>query len=114
MVLSQDVNWRVSLNTGLRRLRALSSWGQQHATICTGLCRTDGDAPRLWAPNGSTPGTAFTRCSVGDATAEAIWRLLQSRILVRRLTARNPFLVMIASDGTCGEFHRAAGAVRGG
>ena len=31
----------------------------------------DGDPPRLWAPNGMYPGTAFTR-SIGDSAAERI------------------------------------------
>lgn len=51
----------------------------------------------MWAQNGKYPGTAFTR-SVGDATAEAIGVFAEPEVLVRRLTARNPFLI-IASDG---------------
>ena len=57
----------------------------------------DGDAPRLWSQQGKYPGTAFTR-SIGDATAEAIGVFAEPEVLVKRLTARNPFLIL-ASDG---------------
>ncbi|KAK9829289.1 hypothetical protein WJX72_004963 [[Myrmecia] bisecta] len=56
-----------------------------------------GDPPRLWAPNAMYPGTAFTR-SIGDSAAESIGVFAEPEIVVRELTAANPFLVL-ASDG---------------
>ncbi|GKV06667.1 hypothetical protein SLEP1_g18527 [Rubroshorea leprosula] len=57
----------------------------------------DGDPPRLWAPNGMYPGTAFTR-SIGDAIAETIGVTANPEIVVLELTPDHPFFVL-ASDG---------------
>lgn len=69
--------------------RNIQSWTSQD--------EADGDAPRLWSPAGRYPGTAFTR-SIGDATAETIGVYAEPEVLVKRLTGRNPFIV-VASDG---------------
>eukprot|EP00798_Chlamydomonas_sp_ICE-L_P016616 gene16616-22859_t len=57
----------------------------------------DGDPPRLWAPNATYPGTAFTR-SIGDSAAERIGVFAEPEVVSRQLTSHHPFLV-IASDG---------------
>lgn len=41
-----------------------------------------GDPPRVWAPTGMYPGTAFTR-SIGDAVAEEFGVIAEPEILVR-------------------------------
>jgi serine/threonine protein phosphatase PrpC len=41
-----------------------------------------GDPPRIWAPKGDYPGTAFTR-SIGDRTAESLGVVAVPEILVR-------------------------------
>jgi hypothetical protein len=41
-----------------------------------------GDPPRVWAPRGDYPGTAFTR-SFGDRTAETLGVIAEPEILVR-------------------------------
>eukprot|EP00798_Chlamydomonas_sp_ICE-L_P004753 gene4753-34503_t len=57
----------------------------------------DGDPPRLWAPNATYPGTAFTR-SIGDSAAERIGVFAEPEVVSKQLTSNHPFLV-IASDG---------------
>mmetsp|Transcript_42463 Transcript_42463/g.127296 ORF Transcript_42463/g.127296 Transcript_42463/m.127296 type:complete len:1094 (-) Transcript_42463:580-3861(-) len=57
----------------------------------------DGDPPRLWAPNASYPGAAFTR-SIGDATAERIGVFAEPEVVTKTLHKDHPFLVL-ASDG---------------
>ncbi|KAG1657206.1 hypothetical protein FOA52_008239 [Chlamydomonas sp. UWO 241] len=57
----------------------------------------DGDPPRLWAPNATYPGTAFTR-SIGDATAERIGVFAEPEVVSKTLHSEHSFLV-IASDG---------------
>jgi hypothetical protein len=41
-----------------------------------------GDPPRIWAPNGNYPGTAFTR-SIGDRLAKALGVIAKPEILIR-------------------------------
>eukprot|EP00195_Chlamydomonas_chlamydogama_P010756 CAMPEP_0202906016 /NCGR_PEP_ID=MMETSP1392-20130828/37031_1 /ASSEMBLY_ACC=CAM_ASM_000868 /TAXON_ID=225041 /ORGANISM="Chlamydomonas chlamydogama, Strain SAG 11-48b" /LENGTH=1079 /DNA_ID=CAMNT_0049594355 /DNA_START=194 /DNA_END=3430 /DNA_ORIENTATION=- len=57
----------------------------------------DGDPPRLWAPNATYPGTAFTR-SIGDSAAERIGVFAEPEVVAKQLTSANPFIVL-ASDG---------------
>ncbi|MEW5315666.1 MAG: hypothetical protein WDW38_007078 [Sanguina aurantia] len=57
----------------------------------------DGDPPRVWAPNATYPGTAFTR-SIGDNIAERIGVFAEPEVVTKQLTASHPFIV-IASDG---------------
>mmetsp|Transcript_28754 Transcript_28754/g.73192 ORF Transcript_28754/g.73192 Transcript_28754/m.73192 type:complete len:433 (+) Transcript_28754:185-1483(+) len=57
----------------------------------------DGDPPRLWAPNATYPGTAFTR-SIGDSAAERIGVFAEPEVVSKGLNAQHPFLVL-ASDG---------------
>jgi len=56
-----------------------------------------GDPPRIWAPNGRYPGTAFTR-SIGDALAETLGVYATPEILTFDMDSSHEFLV-IASDG---------------
>lgn len=93
---------------------------------CWGTEEEDGgDPPRLWAPNGNYPGTAFTRsigdnggfgisavqvlvsCNFGSATAglccclaaaECIGVCAEPELAIRNLTPANPFF-LIGSDG---------------
>ncbi|KAJ9512342.1 hypothetical protein QJQ45_012886 [Haematococcus lacustris] len=57
----------------------------------------DGDPPRLWAPNATYPGTAFTR-SIGDSAAERIGVFAEPEVMSKSLTSSHPFIVL-ASDG---------------
>ncbi|GAX81252.1 hypothetical protein CEUSTIGMA_g8684.t1 [Chlamydomonas eustigma] len=57
----------------------------------------DGDPPRLWAPNATYPGTAFTR-SIGDSVAERIGVFAEPEVLSKQLNSTHPFMI-IASDG---------------
>ncbi|GAB4819083.1 hypothetical protein N2152v2_006129 [Parachlorella kessleri] len=67
----------------------------------------DGDPPRLWAPGGVYPGTAFTR-SIGDAgklsppscqgSAEDIGVIADPEITIVKLQADQPFAIL-ATDG---------------
>ena len=57
----------------------------------------DGDPPRLWLPNGSYPGTAFTR-SLGDAVAERIGVIAEPEVECIALSGASRFAV-VASDG---------------
>eukprot|EP00523_Entomoneis_sp_CCMP467_P022274 CAMPEP_0168853754 /NCGR_PEP_ID=MMETSP0727-20121128/13696_1 /TAXON_ID=265536 /ORGANISM="Amphiprora sp., Strain CCMP467" /LENGTH=834 /DNA_ID=CAMNT_0008907999 /DNA_START=445 /DNA_END=2949 /DNA_ORIENTATION=- len=56
-----------------------------------------GDPPRVWAPNGDYPGTAFTR-SIGDAMAEELGVFAEPEMLSRELKPNDKILVC-ASDG---------------
>lgn len=56
-----------------------------------------GDPPRVWAPNGDYPGTAFTR-SIGDAMAEELGVFAEPEMLSRELKPEDKILVL-ASDG---------------
>lgn len=57
----------------------------------------DGDPPRLWAPEGDYPGTAFTR-SIGDRLAEEIGVVAEPEITKHTLSADDRVL-LIATDG---------------
>lgn len=67
----------------------MESWGTEE--------EDDGDPPRLWAPNATYPGTAFTR-SIGDNAAERIGVFAEPEVVTKQLSAQHPFIV-IASDG---------------
>ncbi|GIL79333.1 hypothetical protein Vretimale_16527 [Volvox reticuliferus] len=67
----------------------VESWGTEE--------EDDGDPPRLWAPNATYPGTAFTR-SIGDSAAERIGVFAEPEVVTKQLSAQHPFIV-IASDG---------------
>ncbi|KAG2485550.1 hypothetical protein HYH03_015717 [Edaphochlamys debaryana] len=67
----------------------VESWGTEE--------EDDGDPPRLWAPNATYPGTAFTR-SIGDSAAERIGVFAEPEVVTKQLSAAHPF-VIIASDG---------------
>ncbi|PNW77593.1 hypothetical protein CHLRE_10g443550v5 [Chlamydomonas reinhardtii] len=67
----------------------VESWGTEE--------EDDGDPPRLWAPNATYPGTAFTR-SIGDNAAERIGVFAEPEVVTKQLSAQHPFIV-IASDG---------------
>ena len=56
-----------------------------------------GDPPRVWAPNGDYPGTAFTR-SIGDAMAEDLGVFAEPEMLSREITPDDKIIVL-ASDG---------------
>mmetsp|Transcript_26290 Transcript_26290/g.44354 ORF Transcript_26290/g.44354 Transcript_26290/m.44354 type:complete len:1053 (-) Transcript_26290:234-3392(-) len=56
-----------------------------------------GDPPRVWAPNGAYPGTAFTR-SFGDMYAEELGVIAEPEVLMREIQAEDLYIV-IASDG---------------
>lgn len=56
-----------------------------------------GDPPRVWAPNGDYPGTAFTR-SIGDAMAEDLGVFAEPEMLTREITSDDRIIVL-ASDG---------------
>jgi len=56
-----------------------------------------GDPPRVWAPDGEYPGTAFTR-SFGDAVAEELGVNAEPEILTRELSSKDKIIVL-ASDG---------------
>jgi serine/threonine protein phosphatase PrpC/CRP-like cAMP-binding protein len=56
-----------------------------------------GDPPRVWAPNGEYPGTAFTR-SLGDMIAEELGVVAEPEMVTRCLKPHDKMIV-IASDG---------------
>lgn len=56
-----------------------------------------GDPPRVWAPNGEYPGTAFTR-SLGDMIAEELGVVAEPEMVTRPLT-KSDKIIVIASDG---------------
>lgn len=56
-----------------------------------------GDPPRIWAPNGDYPGTAFTR-SIGDSVAEELGVFAEPEMLTREVLPEDKILI-IASDG---------------
>lgn len=56
-----------------------------------------GDPPRVWAPSGDYPGTAFTR-SIGDAMAEDLGVFAEPEMLTRDLRPEDKIIVL-ASDG---------------
>ncbi|KAL7568485.1 hypothetical protein ACA910_012195 [Epithemia clementina (nom. ined.)] len=56
-----------------------------------------GDPPRVWAPNGDYPGTAFTR-SIGDAMAEDLGVFAEPEMLTREIT-QDDRIIVLASDG---------------
>jgi serine/threonine protein phosphatase PrpC/CRP-like cAMP-binding protein len=56
-----------------------------------------GDPPRVWAPNGEYPGTAFTR-SLGDLVAEKYGVHAEPEIITRPLSPEDKIIVL-ASDG---------------
>ena len=64
----------------------------------------DGDPPRLWAPDGDYPGTAFTR-SIGDRLAEEIGVVADPEARDARARARAPRPIF---------WPRAKGRARGG
>ena len=113
---------------GARVLTLDQVYGVKDPSIeCWGTEEEDGgDPPRLWAPNGNYPGTAFTR-SIGDnggsafvqlqahavmhvsgfqvadvcccfAAAETIGVCAEPELAIRNLTPANPFF-LIGSDG---------------
>jgi serine/threonine protein phosphatase PrpC len=55
------------------------------------------DPPRIWAPDGNYPGTAFTR-SLGDRVAERLGVIAEPEILSLTLTESEKVLIL-ASDG---------------
>ena len=55
------------------------------------------DPPRVWAPNGNYPGTAFTR-SIGDAVAEQLGVTAEPELLTLKLSEKEKCIVL-ASDG---------------
>lgn len=57
----------------------------------------DGDPPRVWAPDGDYPGTAFTR-SIGDAMAEELGVYAEPEMLSRQIVPEDKMIVL-ASDG---------------
>jgi serine/threonine protein phosphatase PrpC len=57
----------------------------------------DGDPPRLWAANGTYPGTAFTR-SLGDSVAEGLGVIADPEVSSIKLTPDHAFLI-VATDG---------------
>jgi serine/threonine protein phosphatase PrpC len=69
----------------------------------------DGDPPRLWAPGGTYPGTAFTR-SIGDALAEAIGVCADPEITSVDLEPGEHAALIVATDGVW-EFLPSAAAV---
>jgi serine/threonine protein phosphatase PrpC len=56
-----------------------------------------GDPPRIWAPNGDYPGTAFTR-SIGDSVAEELGVYAEPEMLTREIMPEDKIIVL-ASDG---------------
>jgi len=56
-----------------------------------------GDPPRVWAPKGEYPGTAFTR-SLGDRVAEEFGVHAEPEMITRPLTSEDK-IIAIASDG---------------
>ncbi len=56
-----------------------------------------GDPPRVWAPNGVYPGTAFTR-SLGDLVAEKYGVHAEPEMITRSLSPEDKIIVL-ASDG---------------
>lgn len=56
-----------------------------------------GDPPRVWAPAGEFPGTAFTR-SLGDMVAEELGVFAEPEIYSRDIM-KNDKIIVIASDG---------------
>ncbi|KAA6426622.1 MAG: phosphatase 2C and cyclic nucleotide-binding kinase domain-containing -like [Trebouxia sp. A1-2] len=84
---------------GARVLTLDQVYGVKDPSIeCWGTEEEDGgDPPRLWAPNGNYPGTAFTR-SIGDNAAETIGVCAEPELAIRNLTPANPFF-LIGSDG---------------
>lgn len=57
----------------------------------------DGDPPRVWAPEGDYPGTAFTR-SIGDRIAQDLGVYAVPEVLTREITPQDK-IVVLASDG---------------
>lgn len=55
------------------------------------------DPPRVWAPKGRFPGTAFTR-SIGDAVAEKLGVCAEPEMLTLKVS-RNERVIVLASDG---------------
>ncbi|KAL3152044.1 hypothetical protein ABBQ32_001157 [Trebouxia sp. C0010 RCD-2024] len=84
---------------GARVLTLDQVYGVKDPSIeCWGTEEEDGgDPPRLWAPNGNFPGTAFTR-SIGDNAAETIGVCAEPELAIRNLTPANPFF-LLGSDG---------------
>lgn len=84
---------------GARVLTLDQVYGVKDPTVdCWGTEEEDGgDPPRLWAPTGNFPGTAFTR-SIGDNAAEMIGVCAEPELAIRNLTPANPFF-LIGSDG---------------
>ena len=109
---------------GARVLTLDQVYGVKDPSIeCWGTEEEDGaDPPRLWAPNGNYPGTAFTR-SIGDngqygtiiclhpargerfmttlrcvAAAESIGVCAEPELAITNLTSANPFF-LLGSDG---------------
>lgn len=56
-----------------------------------------GDPPRIWAPDGAYPGTAFTR-SIGDSIAEELGVTAEPEIMKHTLGPEDQLLI-VASDG---------------
>ena len=57
----------------------------------------DGDPPRLWAPEGAYPGTAFTR-SIGDSYAETIGVTAEAEVTKVTIEEEDEFMI-VATDG---------------
>lgn len=73
---------------GLRD-QSIQEWGKEE--------EDDGDPPRIWAPDGNYPGTAFTR-SLGDSVAEEVGVIGEPEVETLALREDHAFFV-IASDG---------------
>lgn len=56
-----------------------------------------GDPPRIWAPDGAYPGTAFTR-SIGDSIAEELGVTAEPELMKHKIGPNDQILV-VASDG---------------
>lgn len=76
-----------------RRDPSISFW----ASSSSEDLQEEGDPPRVWAPNGMYPGTAFTR-SIGDSAAESIGVIPEPELTEVELTSDCEFVVL-ASDG---------------
>lgn len=68
---------------------SIQEWGTEE--------EDSGDPPRLWHPEGSYPGTAFTR-SLGDGVAEEIGVVGHPEMTTVMVTEKHAFMV-IATDG---------------
>eukprot|EP00522_Entomoneis_paludosa_P019039 CAMPEP_0172446834 /NCGR_PEP_ID=MMETSP1065-20121228/6320_1 /TAXON_ID=265537 /ORGANISM="Amphiprora paludosa, Strain CCMP125" /LENGTH=797 /DNA_ID=CAMNT_0013198023 /DNA_START=338 /DNA_END=2731 /DNA_ORIENTATION=- len=81
---------------GLEPINDISESGEEDLNLGEELDE-EGDPPRVWAPNGDYPGTAFTR-SIGDAMAEELGVFAEPEMLSRELKPEDKILVC-ASDG---------------